>query len=72
MSTHMIVTCMQVESSPDEVRRSNRVKKQRVNVVEDEADSDAGTVPYNSPAKPEGGMLDCEGARRKAVLKMNE
>ena len=33
MSTHMIVTCMQVESSPDEVRRSSRNKQQRNIVV---------------------------------------
>ena len=70
MSTHMIVTCMQVESSPDEVRRSSRNKQQRNNVVE--TDSDADTEPYKSPAKPEGGMQDCEGGMRKAVLKMNE
>ena len=58
MSTHMIVTCMQVESSPDEVRRSSRNKQQRNIVVEVDTDSEADTVPYDSPAKAEGGMLD--------------
>ena len=43
---------MQVESSPDEVRRSSRVKKRRNNFVEDDTGPEADTEPYDgSPAK---------------------